>query len=91
MPAVATKLRAGAVVLEHGERMDWHSTKRREELLIALGGCLSLELRPSARAGSRRVSLAAGQCAWLPPRTTHRVVNRSATRARYIYVTAPVR
>ena len=65
--------------------MDWHSTKEREELLVMLEGRVQLELQTS------RMSLRAGQCAWLPPRTLHRVVNRSTTPARYVYVTGRAR
>ena len=65
--------------------MDWHSTREREELLVMLEGRVQLELRLSRR--TSQVPLRAGECAWLPPHTLHRVVNRSAVPARYVYVT----
>ena len=80
--------------------MDWHSTRSREELLILLAGQVDLEAErprprasPAQRRGAsrgrlRRVALRAGQCAFLPKRTLHRVINRSSADARYLYVAA---
>ena len=84
-PPRAAGLRAGAVRLNTGGVMDWHSTREREELLVMLEGRVQLELRLSHR--TSRVLLRVGACAWLPPHTLHRVVNRSAVSARYVYVT----
>jgi mannose-6-phosphate isomerase-like protein (cupin superfamily) len=78
-------LRASSVVLRPGGTMDWHSTQRREELLIAMAGTVHLEA--DAGGTTRRVSVKAGQCAWLPPHTRHRVVNRFRLSAAYVYVT----
>jgi len=69
--------------------MDWHSTLAREELLIVLRGRVSVEVQDS-RARRHRSRLTAGECAWLPPQTRHRVLNRSLAEAAYLYVTAPV-
>ncbi len=69
--------------------MDWHSTRSREELLIALAGRVSLEVHVASRV-TRQIPLRAGQCAFLPAKTLHRVVNRSQTDAHYLYVTAPI-
>ena len=79
-------LRASAVVLTPGEAMDWHSTEGREELLILLSGRVQLEVETRHRS---RLTLRAGQCAYVPGRTRHRVLNRSSVRATYVYVTAP--
>ena len=68
--------------------MDWHSTGAREELLIALEGRVRVERRSRERVGA--MALAAGLSLFLPSHTRHRVVNRSGTTARYIYITAPV-
>ena len=87
-PPQAVGLRAGAVTLPTGGVMDWHSTLGREELLVMLEGRVRLQVRSPRR--TSQVPLRAGQCAWLPPRTAHRVVNRSATSARYVYVTTRV-
>lgn len=86
LPRRERGLRAGSVLLMPGRAMDWHSTERREELLIMLIGRVDLELRVSPRSARRRV-LNAGQCAFLPKGTLHRVMNRSRTTARYLYVT----
>ena len=68
--------------------MDWHSTRSREELIIALAGRVSLEVQSTARIG-HRIPLRTGQCVFLPTQTLHRVVNRSRAKAQYLYVTAP--
>jgi mannose-6-phosphate isomerase-like protein (cupin superfamily) len=73
------RLKAGAV-------MDWHSTQDREELLIMLAGQVDLQ-RASRRGIARSIRLRSGQCAWLPSRTIHRVVNDSRRPAQYLYVT----
>jgi mannose-6-phosphate isomerase-like protein (cupin superfamily) len=70
--------------------MDWHSTRTREELLMALAGQVHVEVRASLRR-VRRVVLKTGQCAFLAPHTLHRVINRSTAKASYLYVTAPTR
>ena len=69
--------------------MDWHSTRSREEILIALAGRVSLEVQSAAHV-TRRIPLRAGQCVFLPTQTLHRVVNRSRAKAQYLYVTAPL-
>ena len=88
VPRAAKGLRAGSVILRTGEVMGWHSTGSREELLIALEGRVQVEAQASHRS-VRSVSLRSGSCLFLPEATWHRVVNRSAAAARYLYVTAP--
>ena len=68
--------------------MDWHSTRTREELLIALTGQLHLEVQHPAGRIERR-TLRAGHCVFLPRQTVHRLVNCSSATARYLHVTAP--
>lgn len=80
-------MRAGAVVLRPSKIMDWHSTKSREELLIALQGLVQVEVQRSHRP-PRRIPLKNGACLWLPPHTRHRVVNAAKTPAHYLYITA---
>ena len=86
IPRRANRLRAAVVVLKPGASMDWHSTGSREELLIALAGRVQVEVRTVSR--RRRAGLRVGQCVFLPQGTRHCVVNRSASKARYLYVTA---
>ena len=84
--ARATGLRAGAVLLKPGRVMDWHSTRHREELMLLIRGRVSVEIETSPRR-IRRVSVSGGGCLHLPSHTRHRVVNRTHTDARYVYVT----
>ena len=90
VPQRASGLRAGSVTLRPGETMDWHSTRDREELVVALTGRVLLEVQAAPERRSR-VTLVAGVCAWLPPKTLHCIVNRGPQPARYLYVTAPLR
>ena len=86
-PPRAKGLRAGAVRLAPGEIMEWHSTREREELIVVIAGRVALELQSIE--GRRRIApLAAGQSAFLPSHTLHRMVNRSRTAVHYIYITA---
>lgn len=84
-------MRAGAVLLRPGGVMDWHSTHAREELIILLQGTVRLDVgrAEGAPEAVQALPLQAGQCAFVPARCTHRVVNRSRRTARYVYVTAP--
>ena len=79
-------LRAGSVILRPGAMMPWHSTKEREEMLIALAGRVLIEAE-DARGRLRQAILSEGCCALLPPHTSHAVSNRSRRTARYLYVT----
>ena len=55
LPRRERGLRAGSVMLHPGYAMDWHSTKRREELLIILIGRVHLEVQaPPPRHGPQR-------------------------------------
>lgn len=67
--------------------MEWHSTRRREELLVILAGRADLEVRTPRRV--RRIFLKPGQAIVLAAETVHRVVNRSRQVLRYLYITAP--
>lgn len=98
VPEDARWLRARSVVLTPGKAVDWHTTATREELLIVLRGHVELECQQDRAMSSMRQALrgrvrcwrvSAGQCAFVPPATVHRVANRSQAIARYIYVTAP--
>ena len=88
VPPSAKRLRSRSIRLAPGQEMPWHSTDRREELLVMLEGVVDLERRMSIASRTLRVSLRAGHCAYLPSGTPHRLVNRSRRRARYLYVTA---
>ena len=67
--------------------MDWHTTGRREELLIVLAGRVVVETRVVSRAQPRRWPLSQGQSCYLPAQTEHQVLHVGARTARYIYVT----
>ena len=73
--------------LRPGERVDWHSTGNREELLIGLDGVCELEVRQASRKSPRRLLLSTGQCIFIPRATPHRVINQSKAPACYLYVT----
>ena len=92
VPRAAKGLRARSVALGRGQIMDWHSTRHREELLLALTGRVEVEVqaRHPSRTGprTRRMPLKPGECLFLPQQTMHRVLNRAAIRSCYVYVTA---
>lgn len=75
------------MILAPTQAVEWHSTDVREELLIAVQGTLCVE-RENGRRRVISTNLRAGQCAFLPCSTVHRVVNRSRKVAHYLYVTA---
>ena len=86
VPPAARRLRSRAILLRPGRSVGWHSTQRREELLVVLSGSVQLEYgQPGPR--RRVVQLGALQCAFIPSRTRHRVINRSRPLAHYLYIT----
>ncbi len=89
VPKTAQGLKAQVVVLAPAGVMNWHSTGSREELLIILEGQAQLEIQISPHA-IRRVHFRLGRCVFLPSQTTHRIVNRSKAKVRYLYVTGPI-
>ncbi len=67
----------------------WHTTGRREELVIVLRGGLRLEVgHPHQNDPVRTMSLTAGRVAFLPQATWHRIINRSKEDSHYLYVTS---
>lgn len=84
VPTSARRLKGRAILLRSGEAVDWHSTRNREELILVFRGSVSLEMRNRGRA----LTLSAGRAVFIPPRVWHRVVNRAARQAHYVYVTA---
>lgn len=100
VPVTAARLHGRVVILGPGQIMAWHSTGRREEVVMMISGTVRLEVREDAR--GKRVSaisptadavavvasdLRRSQCVFLPQQTVHRLVNRSRRPARYLYVT----
>ncbi len=79
-------LRARAVQLPKSARMAWHSTGRREEIVLVIAGSLVVAVMDCANR-MRRISLSAGEGVFLPRDTRHAVVNKSAQAASYVYVT----
>jgi mannose-6-phosphate isomerase-like protein (cupin superfamily) len=79
----ARHLRAGVVTLAPGEGCGAHSTEGYEELLLILAGEGEVRLE-----GFGALRAAAGAC-YIPPGTTHEVVNTGREPLRYVYVVAP--
>lgn len=86
-PPWARGLRARTVRLPRKGRMDWHSTRGREELLVVLSGRVRLEVDTAGR--RRRLVLASGTSAFLSRATDHCVVNTALGASLYLYVTGP--
>lgn len=78
-------MRCGSVVLAPGAECGEHSTKAHEETLVFLGGSGVVHL-----GGHEPLEVGAGRIAYIPPHTTHNVVNTGPTPLRYVYVVAPV-
>lgn len=91
VPGPGRGLRARCVRLRAGETMDWHSTGRREELLLVLDGRVRVEVNRPHRGRRRRIPLRALTSLFLPAGTWHQVANVSRRSARYVYVTGPAR
>ena len=79
-------LRARSVRLSTGVGMDWHSTGKREELILVVGGRVEVSIKP-ASGKVRRIRLREGQGVFLPSATMHSVASRLSPASRYVYVT----
>ena len=73
--------------LSPGQGVNWHSTGRREEVVLAVRGTLWLEYEQHAHR-VRSLTLSAGECVFLSQAVRHRVINRSGRTTHYLYLTA---
>lgn len=86
VPKAAKRLRSRSVRLPPHGVMGWHSTGRREELLIALAGSVRVEYR-NGRGRTQATAVRAGQCAFIPSGVRHRVINQTPRVSQYLYMT----
>jgi mannose-6-phosphate isomerase-like protein (cupin superfamily) len=77
-------MRSGRVRLAPGKSIGVHSTKGNEELLVFLSGRGAALLGPDTR-----LQVAAGNVAYIPPRTTHDVLNTGTEPLVYVFCVAP--
>jgi len=77
-------MRSGRVRLAPGQSIGLHSTKGNEELLVFLSG------NGVARIGEdTRLLVGAGKVAYIPPQTTHDVLNTGTEALVYVFCVAP--
>ena len=74
------QIRAGLVVLEHGDEIGKHETGGGEELIVLLAGTAELE------ADGLTKTVRAPAAVHIPSRTAHNVRNPSKDPLRYVYV-----
>ena len=87
LPQSARHFKGRSIRLPAGEAVEWHSPRRREEVILIFRGSVSLEVRD----GDGRIHatrLTDGRLAFITPQVWHRVVNRSRRQAHYLYITA---
>jgi len=78
-------MRGGHLVLAPAAECGEHSTNSHEEVLVVLSG------RGVARLGDgASLAIGGGQIVYIPPYTTHNIVNTGAEVLRYVYVVAPI-
>jgi len=78
-------MRSGFVSLQSGESVGVHSTGRCEELILVLRGRGEVEAE-----GFGRMEVRASCAVYIPPYTSHDVINTGTEPLRYVYVVAPV-
>lgn len=77
-------MRSGRVRLAPGRSVGRHSTKGNEEILVFFSG------RGEARIGEdARLQVGAGHVAYIPPRSTHDIVNTGTEPLIYVFCVAP--
>ena len=78
-------MRSGRQVIAPGADCGEHSTKGHEEVLVVLDG------QGTARLGDgTSLQIRGGQVVYIPPHTTHNIVNTGDKALKYIYVVAPI-
>ena len=77
-------MRSGRVVLNPGESVGEHSTKEHEEIIIVLEGSGEAFCE-----GHPPIPISKGTIVYIPPRSTHNIMNTGNTFLKYIYVVAP--
>ena len=78
--ACGSKIRAGCVKLESGEKMHRHSTENGKEILIVLEGIATVLI------GENTVKVEKEESIFIPMQTEHEVRNDSDNLVRYVYV-----
>jgi mannose-6-phosphate isomerase-like protein (cupin superfamily) len=77
-------MRSGRVRLAPGKSIGLHSTKGNEEMLVFLSGS------GVARIGQDlHLQVGAGKAAYIPPQTTHDILNTGTTPLMYVFCVAP--
>lgn len=79
-------MRGGAVRLQPGESVGWHSTGQNEEALTILQGSGAAKLE-----GRADVPFGARMLVYIPPGTRHNVTNTGNEVLEYVWVVAPVK
>jgi mannose-6-phosphate isomerase-like protein (cupin superfamily) len=78
-------MRSGRQAIAPGAACGEHSTGAHEEVLVVLDG------EGTARLGDgAELAVHGGQVVYVPPNTTHDIVNTGKKTLRYIYVVAPI-
>ncbi|MFH1732317.1 MAG: cupin domain-containing protein [Planctomycetota bacterium] len=62
-----------------------HTTGAHEQVLVVMDGCDVAKF-----GGGSTMTIRGGQAVYIPPHTTHNIVNTSGWTLRYIYVVAPI-
>lgn len=78
-------MRSGRVRLAPGKSVGLHSTKGNEELLVFLAGSGVARIGEGAR-----LEVGAGKAAYIPPQTSHDVLNTGTEPLVYVFCVAPV-
>jgi len=78
-------MRSGRQAIAPGTECGEHSTGAHEEVLVVLDG------RGTARLGDgTALPIGGGQIVYIPPHTTHNIVNTGGKPLKYVYVVAPI-
>lgn len=79
-------MHSGRVVLPPGGEVGTHNTEANEEAIIVLAGRGTVMID-----GEPAGEIEEGMVAYVPPHTSHNIINRSEALLKYLYVVAPAR
>lgn len=77
-------MRSGRVRLAPGQSIGLHSTKGNEELLVFLSGSGIAQIGQDTR-----LAVGVGKVAYIPPQTSHDIMNTGTSPLVYVFCVAP--
>jgi mannose-6-phosphate isomerase-like protein (cupin superfamily) len=80
--AQTRKIKAGRFLLKQDEAVPWHCTSGKEEIIAVLKGVATV------RVANKTHHVKAGNLAYIPPESQHKIENKNKQDLEYLYFVA---